>query len=108
MHVHESIPIAILGMQTAPSFTYDHSAEGKFEGPAQKAMKEQEAAKAMEEEDRKQVRQAGMSLFQLPAAHKNHACACMRICMHGLYTNGVCTSGFLVMHGGSRVFEGVY
>ena len=40
--------------QTAPSFTYDKSAK-KFEGPLQKSQKEQDIAKANEEEEKKQV-----------------------------------------------------
>jgi len=41
-------------LQTAPLFTYNSVAE-KFEGPAQKTRKEQDIAKATEEEERKQV-----------------------------------------------------
>ena len=41
-------------LQTAPSFIYDKSAK-KFEGPLQKTQKEQDIAKANEEEEKKQV-----------------------------------------------------
>lgn len=70
-------------MQTAPSFTYDHSV-GKFEGPAQKSIKEQDIAKATEEEDRKQV------LLHLPEKSQ-HTIG---------YARPFSMLGFLVMQGG--------
>lgn len=59
-------------IQTAPSFTFDQSLS-KFEGPAQKTAKEQDIAKATEEEDRKQV-----TLWLHACTCPRHACTCMQ------------------------------
>ncbi len=54
LHSERNILCNCISLQTAPSFTYNKSAK-KFEGPVQKVQKEQDIAKANEEEEKKQV-----------------------------------------------------